>query len=102
MENKIANNQDIINNNNSKIKENINNNKKAINSINRISLKYQINNANKIKIFGEKFVLNNSKKCLFLHKKKTFILCEYFKVLDTNSKDLEIELIGIENLTNLS
>ena len=77
-----------------------------------IIIKYKINNSNsnysndKIKIFGGKFVKNNKNYCKIIYKEKIFELSEYFdiKEIDNNNNTniLEIKLIGLANINNMS
>ena len=55
---------------------------------------------NKIKIFGETFVENNKKKCYILSGGIKYNLNTYFNIKNNKSKRLEVELVGINNITN--
>ena len=72
--------------------------------INEIILKYKINNNDKIRIFGDFFVLNNKDKLEMVINEKTYDLDSFFILKDKNIKSdiLEIKLKQIKNLRNLS
>ena len=65
--------------------------------------KHYIQN-NKIKIFGEKFVKNNENNCKILCKGQSYKLVDYFDIsnCDKENNMLEIEIEGINNITNAS
>ena len=69
-----------------------------------IRLKYKLNEENnkKIKIFGNKFVENNKNRCKFIFQEKIYELQEYLNISNLKSKNLEIILIGIENIKDMS
>ena len=57
----------------------------------------------KIKLFGEQFVINNKDKCLIKYNKKEFKLTDYFELPEINKKGkIEIKLRGIKNITNIN
>ena len=73
--------------------------------LNEISLKYKINEKdNRIKIFDSDFVKNNEHLCFIMHNKKKYKLTEYFTITKKMKKTniLEINLYGINNITNMS
>ena len=65
--------------------------------------KNEVENENNIKIFGEEFVKNNKNICKIIHKGNKLELKEF---IDLNEKEkdeaIEIKLIGINNVTNMS
>ena len=68
---------------------------------------YKIDNKNKIKIFGEEFVTNNSNKCLIIYKNKIIPLQSYFLFKDINIEDkknkkFEILLYELEVISDRS
>ena len=68
---------------------------------NRIKIIYENKeNINKIRIFGEEFVEKNKNKCKILFKNKIYDLQSEFYC--KKNSQLEIELIGIINITNMS
>ena len=96
-----------------------------VENINKIKLKYKIDefynkynddkneynseenmeineNINKIKIFGDLFVENNRDKCYIIYNRIKFYLNDYFYIINNKAKKLVIELVGIRNITNLS
>ena len=57
----------------------------------------------KIKIFGEQFVINNKDNSSIIHNKQKYNLKDYFVLPETNKKEIsEIKLKGIKSLTNIS
>ena len=81
------------------IEDGVNNNDEIIYKINK--------NEKKVKIFGEKFVKNNSDKIEILYKNKTIKLTEELKIEDEEDNNLNYRLIkiklkGINNVTNMS
>ena len=71
---------------------------------NFITIKYKINNSsNNIKIFGRDFVNNNKNKCQIIYMNKVYKLMEYLEIKDNfkNNDILEIQLLGINNITDL-
>ena len=75
-------------------------NKMNTNEINIIYKVNKVNNEDKIRIFGYNFVENNKKICKFIYNNKEYELTEKFEV--ANKDKLEIKLIGINNVTNMS
>ena len=73
-------------------------------NINEIIILYKKTNERKIKIFGKKFVKNNKKFCKIIYNKEEYFLNENFPVenLKPNEDILEIRLIGIRNITDMS
>ena len=69
-----------------------------------IIIKYKIEkNQNKINIFGEDFVRNNSNHCKIIYDNNEHELSAYINVdniKDIKNNILEIKLIGINNITN--
>ena len=118
--------------NNNKNEDRKNNNLKILISenINKIEIKYKINqnnenynnknedgiddeikykknvNDNKIKIFGETFVKNNKNKCYIINGKIKYNLNTYFYIKERKGKSnkkikFKIKLVGIMNINNL-
>ena len=56
----------------------------------------------KIKIFGEEFIKNNQKKCKIVINNKEHELMESYNINDNNKKELEIKLIGFDEIKNMS
>ena len=91
-------------------KELIKSKQKSNNELSRnfIDLKYSLNSNkiidNKIKIFGKKFVENNSENCLIIANGKEYELTEYFTIQKNliKNNELEIRLIQIKALTDMS
>ena len=73
---------------------------------NEIILKYKINEKDKkegkIKIFGYDFVLNNKYKIKIKINEKEEELKQYLEIKDKDQNGIEIKLIGIEKVTNMS
>ena len=69
--------------------------------INEIKIQYKIEGEKKIKIFGYEFVKNNKNICKILYENKEYDLCEYFRVKNHINNILEINLVGIKNITNM-
>lgn len=71
-----------------------------------ISLIYEINENNekerKVKIFGKDFVNNNKNICNILFENKEFELNEYFSLEKVKKNSLELNLKGIEKITDMS
>ena len=113
--NKIYNNNnDDINNKNNEIidiNNNINNNIIIDININKIIdinnddniIIYKIDeNKDEIKIFGKTFVENNKNKIKLEIEGKEYKLMEYYKIEKINKKNLEVKIIRIENITDIS
>ena len=60
-----------------------------------LKLIYNIDNEEKIKIFGEEFVGNNGNKCSIIYKDKIIPLQSYFLIEDINKKDRENKIFEI-------
>ena len=72
---------------------------------NEILIKYLIKKDDKkINIFGEEFVKNNKDKCKYIYENKEYELTKEFDLTNYNksNKILEIKLIDINNITNMS
>ena len=50
---------------------------------------YKFDNEDKIKLFGEKFVENNEKKCSIIYKDNIIPLSSYFLINNINKDDKE-------------
>ena len=72
------------------------------NSIDKIKIKYKINKSKKIRLFGDKFVENNKKKCKIVFDKKEEDLVSWKEIDDIKKTFLEIILKGLKNITNMS
>ena len=57
---------------------------------------------NEIKLFGDDFVKDNKDNCYLLIEGKKESLCSYWKLNKTDKKLLEIKLIEIKTITNMS
>ena len=69
---------------------------------NEIKAKYKINK-NKIKIFGTSFVKKNKNNCKIIYENKEYELKDIFEIDNNINKEiLEIDLIGISNITDIS
>ena len=79
---------------------------KLYNKINSsITLRYKITKkVDKIKIFDSKFVNNNKFNCDIIYNNKNYELCDYFNIKNFNNLEdmLEIKLIGVNNITDMS
>ena len=73
---------------------------------NEINIIYDIKECDKkegkIKIFGKDFVKNNKNKCKIIINDKENELIEEYNIKDNNKNKLEIKLIGINNITDMS
>ena len=73
---------------------------------NEINIIYDINEYDKergrIKIFGKDFIKNNKNKCKIIINEKENKLIEEYKIKDNNKNKLEIKLIGINNINDMS
>ena len=73
--------------------------------INKLKIKYKIDKEDVIEIFGPEFVKNNKEKCKIRIEEKEYELMEEFNIKNCKEikKDkLEITLLGIKNITNMS
>ena len=66
-----------------------------------ITLKYNIENKNEVKILGKKFVEKNKNICYIIYKNKIYELKEYFKI-EEMKETLEIRIIGINRINDIS
>ena len=72
---------------------------------NEMSIKYNIKDINdsRIRLFGEKFVKINKDNCFLLINEKKYELCEFYDFEnETNSETLEVNLIEIIKINNMS
>ena len=67
---------------------------------NEINISYNFKNNKKIRIFGAKFVRNNENKCKLIIDGKKYELIEEFNII--NKEKIEIKLIEIHNITDMS
>ena len=89
--------QDKINKN---IKpDEINNDKNQAKNI--MTIIYNINNQNKIKIFDKDFVKNNKNNCYLIINDIKQDLCDYIEIKNKEQKKLEIKLFEINTITNM-
>jgi len=97
--------KDIINHF-KEFKDNINKKNSNLNEYNnKINITYNIENENRIRIFGEEFVQNNKDKCKIIFENDELELNEYFYIKDHNNNilnKLKIKLKYINNITNMS
>ena len=68
----------------------------------KIIYEFDIDKSQCIRIFGNSFVENNKHKCKFIYKEKEYDLQEFFEVDKLKRNKLEIILMGIENITDMS
>ena len=77
-----------------------------ITSDNKFIIKYKFDSLalinKKIRIFGEKFVKNNRTICKYIYNNKEYNLEEFFNIYKNMENKLEIELKGIENVSNIN
>ena len=72
---------------------------------NEISIKYLIKKDDKkTNTFGKDFAENNKDKCKYIYENKEYELTKEFDLTNYNKSNeiLEIKLIGINNITNMS
>ena len=73
---------------------------------NEINIIYDIKECDKkegkIKIFGKNFVKNNKNKCKIIINDKENELIEEYNIKDNSKDKLEIKLIDIDNITDMS
>jgi len=67
-----------------------------------INIIYDMNNENKVKIFGYEFVKNNRNICKIIIDNKEYEIRVKLKVKSNNNNKLKIKLKGIDNVTNMS
>jgi len=91
-----------INRTNYKFDKIINIYEKMNNKDDEITIIYNINNEEKIKIFGEPFVKNNKDKCKIIYEYEEYNLSEEFNVKNKNKNKLEIKLKGINKVTAMN
>ena len=78
----------------------------------KISIKYYLGNSRRIKLFGKKFVENNKGLCRLKINEKEIELCEFYELEKRENnkkidklkgwKEIEINLIGFNNITNMN
>ena len=98
-------NTSILNNKVSKASELFNKLINMYKESNKDIIKYKINeNDKQIKIFGQKFVLNNWDNCRIIYKDKECKLCEYIELENLKNRDkiLEIKLKVVRELKDIS
>jgi hypothetical protein len=72
---------------------------------NEMIIKYNIKDINnsRIRLFGEKFVKLNKDNCFLLINEKKYELCEFYDLKNANnSETLEVNLIEINKINNMS
>ena len=93
-------------NNDKKIKNNLNKiidiYNKMENKFNQMTIVYNNQKENKIKLFGNNFVFINKDNCKIVYKDKEYPLINYFNPLDINGNAFEITLKEIDNITDMS
>ena len=98
-------NTSILNNKVSKASELFNKLINMYKESNKDIIKYKINeNDKKIKIFGQKFVVNNWDNCRIIYKDQECKLCEYIELENLKNRDkiLEIKLKVVRELKDIS
>ena len=63
------------------------------------------NNKEKLRIFGNKFVINNIYKCKILYKNEKYELKKYFEKIDSSydhKNPIKFKLKGVNNITNMT
>jgi len=68
---------------------------------NEINITYKINNEEKIKIFGRKFVENNKDKCKIIYDNKEYELVEELEIKNNIESKLNIILKNINKITDM-
>ena len=66
-----------------------------------ITMIYNVNNEEKIKLFGSTFIENNKDLCSLLYENQEYKLTEYFPTKNFTSDKLEIKLKGINNIQTM-
>ena len=66
------------------------------------NIKYKDIMRDKIRIFGKNFVKNNKDKCKIIIDGKEYELMEGFNINNKIKIEIEIKLIGIHNITDMS
>ena len=69
--------------------------------INKMTIIYNINNQNRIKIFGKYFVENNKNNCNLIINSIKQELTDYIEIKEKEQKHLEIKLIESNIITNM-
>ena len=59
-------------------------------------------NVEELKIFGSEFVRNNKNKCKIMYENKEYELEEYINIKNNKKEKIEIQLKGINEITNMS
>ena len=90
-----------------KFKKNMNMNRYIDYFHEKQKLIYNIDNEDKIKIFGEEFIINNRNKLSIIYKDNIIPLSSYFLINDINKEDKEnkkfqILLLELENISDRS
>ena len=71
--------------------------------LNELTIKYKIGlNSTSIKIFGKKFVDNNSSNCKLLIEGKSFTLSEFYQINRYKSGFLMVKMIETKKITDMS
>ena len=102
--NKEMSNESINENKNILITKNKMNNISSNNKLNEMTIIYNTENKNIIRIFGDDFVSNNKNNCYLLIDEKQNELCQLFKLNDIqkNKNKLEIKLVETKIITNMN
>jgi len=85
--------------------QNIINNILIIKKCNEISIKYNIKDENRIRLFGSKFIENNKNNCKIIIENKEQEIIEYLDITEYKIKNkelLEIKLREIKTITDMS
>ena len=107
IENKISDILDLYNKMNKDNINNMNNDNMINENMNKGKMKmmtiiYNINNENKIKLFGFDFVKNNKNNCYLIINNIKQELTNYIEIKTKEQKLLEIKLFEINSITNMS
>ena len=73
-----------------------------MNNDKEITIKYKLSQGGKIRLFGNQFTINNKKNCFILIKGAKYELSEFYDRNDFNEEELEIKLIFINDITDIS
>ena len=77
---------------------------KELNKIDKVKIKYNINESNKIRLFGDQFIKRYKNKCKIIINKKEGNICTYLNVekIKEQTNELVITLKGFSNIKNMS
>ena len=94
-------NSDLANNNDNNIIIK-NNNNKDNNKNTEIIIEYITNYGKEVKLFGSDFVENNKEVCSIMFDNKELQLTEILKLNENRKKSIEIRLIGVDKINDIS